>query len=73
MSHILEMTRRLAEEFHEVPIPLVTSTVRAAVSATELFGSDVASSLDLIEKLAREDLIAVRAAAQEQAEVALAS
>lgn len=70
LSPVLDMTRRLAEEFHEVQIPMVTTAVRAAVNATTLFGSEVSSSLDLIEKLAREDLIAVRAAAQEQAALA---
>ena len=70
---LLDLTRRLAEEFDMVPIPTVTSAVQAAASATELFGDDVASSLETIEKIAREDLVAVRAAADEQAQVALAS
>ena len=70
---LLDLTRRLAEEFDTVPIPTVTSAVSAAASATELFGDDVAASLETIEKIAREDLLAVRAAAAEQAQVALAS
>ena len=70
---LLDLTRRLAEEFETVPIPTVTNAVRAAASATALFGDDIESSLDTIEKIAREDLLAVRAAAAEQAQVALAS
>jgi phage-related minor tail protein len=70
---LLDLTRRLAEEFETVPIPTVTSAVRAAASATALFGDDIESSLETIEKIAREDLLAVRAAAAEQAQVALAS
>ena len=69
---LLDLTRYLAEEFDTVPIPTVTSAVHAAASATELFGDDVASSLKTIEQIAREDLVAVRAAAAEQAH-ALAS
>ena len=70
---LFDLTRRLAEEFDTVPIPTVSGAVHAGASATELFGHDVATSLDTIEKLAREDLIAVSAAASEQAQVALAS
>jgi hypothetical protein len=65
---VLDLARRLAEEFATVPIPMVTSAVRAAVSATALFGDAVAASLDTIERIAREDLLAIRAAAAEQAE-----
>ncbi|MDQ1706517.1 MAG: hypothetical protein QOF18_2883 [Frankiaceae bacterium] len=72
LALVLDLTRRLAEEFDTVPIPMVTSSVKEAVAATKLFGDDVASSLRTIEQIAREDLIAVRAAAAEQAQVALA-
>lgn len=67
LSLVLELTRRLAEEFDSVPIPTVTSIVKAAVAATQLFGDDIASSLDTIERIAREDLVAVRDVAAEQA------
>ncbi|HEU5034619.1 MAG TPA: hypothetical protein VFT62_07680 [Mycobacteriales bacterium] len=70
---VFELTRRLAEEYDTVPISSVTSAVRSAVSATELFGNDIAASLDVIEQLAREDLDAVRSARAEQVETALAS
>lgn len=69
-SLLAELTRRLAEEFDTLAIPTVTSAVQAAVSATELFGDDVVSSVDTIEQIAREDLRAVSAAAAEQAQVA---
>jgi phage-related minor tail protein len=62
LSLLLDLSRRLAEEFDTVPIPTVTSAVKSAAAATQLFGDDVASSLDTIEQLAREDLVAVQAA-----------
>ena len=70
---LTDLTRRLAEEFDNVPIPTVTTAVQSAAAATELFGDDVASSIETIERIAREDLIAVRDAAAEQAQIALAS
>lgn len=70
---LLELTRRLAEEFATLPIPTITAAVQSAVGATELFGDDVITSMDTIERIAREDLLAVRAAAAEQAQIALAS
>lgn len=72
-TQLLELTRRLAEEFATVPIPTVTTAVQSAVSATELFGDDIAESMETIERIAREDLVAVSAAAAEQAQIALAS
>lgn len=68
---VLDLTRRLSEEFHVVPLSNVRSAVQAAVSATQLFGHSVTASIDTIEQLAREDLVAVRAATLEQ-EAALA-
>lgn len=70
---LLELTRRLAEEFDALPIPTVTAAVQAAAGATALFGDDVTSSIDTIERIAREDLIAVREAAAEAQLTALAS
>ena len=70
---LLELTRRLAEEFNTLPVPTVTAAVQAGADATALFGDKVASSLETIEQIAREDLIAVRDAATEQAQIALAS
>jgi hypothetical protein len=69
---LLDLSRKLAEEFTSVPIPMVTSAVKAAAAATELFGDDAASSLDTIEQLAREDLTAVVEAATATSDVALA-
>ena len=70
---LLELTRRLAEEFATLPIPTVTTAVQSAVNATELFGDNVVESMETIEQIAREDLVAVSAAAAEQAQIALAS
>jgi hypothetical protein len=70
---LLDLTRRLAEEFDTLPIPAVTTAVQAAVTATQLFGDDIASSLDTIERIAREDLSAVSMAAADEAQIALAS
>jgi hypothetical protein len=64
---VLELARRLAEEFDTVPLPMVSRAVRSAAAATELFGGDVADSLATIERIAREDLEALRAATAEQA------
>jgi hypothetical protein len=67
------MTKRLAEEFNTVSLPMVTSAVKSAVSAAKLFGNDISESLDTIEQIAREDLAALRDAASEQAQLAAAS
>lgn len=72
-SLLLDLTRRLAEEFNELPIPTVTTAVQSAVSATALFGDGVAASIETIEQISREDLLAVKAAAADQAQIALAS
>jgi hypothetical protein len=66
---VLDLARRLAEEFDSVPLPMVSRAVKAATEAARLFGEDVASALATIEQLAREDLVALRDAA---AEVSLA-
>jgi hypothetical protein len=70
---LLDLTRRLAEDFHTLPIPAVSAAVQSAVNATELFGDGVVESMQTIEQIAREDLVAVSAAAAEQAQIALAS
>jgi hypothetical protein len=69
---VLDLTRQLAEEFDSVPIPMVTRAVRAAAEAAGLFGEDIASSPETIERIAREDLIAIRDAADEQSRLAAA-
>lgn len=60
---VLDLTRRLAEEFDSVSIPLVTSAVKAAVNAVTLFGDEIAASIDTIERIAREDLTAIQESA----------
>lgn len=72
LALVLDLTRRLAEEFDTVPIPMVTRAVRSATEATQLFGEDIAASLDTIERIAREDLQAVRDASDEQSQLAAA-
>ena len=67
LTLVLDLTRRLAEEFDSVPIPMVTRAVRSAAGASQLFGEDLAASLETIERIAREDLVAVRETADEQA------
>jgi len=44
--------------------------VRSAAEAADLFGEDIASSLGTIERIAREDLVAIRDAAEEQSRLA---
>lgn len=60
---VLDLARRLAEEFDSVPLPMVSRAVKAAAEAATLFGEDVAASLAMVERLAREDLAALRDAA----------
>jgi hypothetical protein len=57
---VLDLARRLAEEFDTVPLPLVSRAVKAAAEAALMFGEDVAASLATIESIAREDLVALR-------------
>jgi hypothetical protein len=58
---VLDLARRLAEEFDTVPLPMVSRAVSAAAEAARLFGEDVAEALATIEQIAREDLVALRA------------
>lgn len=60
---VLDLTRQLAEEFDSISIPLVTSAVKSAVNAVTLFGDDVVASIDTVERIAREDLAAIRESA----------
>ena len=60
---VLDLARRLAEEFDMVPLPIVSRTVRAAAEAAAVFGEDVATSIAAVEQRAREDLAALRDAA----------
>ncbi|MBV9097768.1 MAG: hypothetical protein JO079_06900 [Frankiaceae bacterium] len=72
LEPVLSLARNLAEEFDTVPLPMVSRAVKSAVQATSLFGDDITESLPTIERIAREDLIALRDAAAEQHEAALA-
>ena len=60
---VLELASRLAEEFDSVPLSMVSRTVRRAAEAASLFGEDVAAVLATVERIAREDLMALRDAA----------
>jgi hypothetical protein len=66
LEPVLDLARNLAEEFDTVPLPMVSRAVKSAVQATVLFGDNVAESLRTIERIAREDLIALRDTAAEQ-------
>jgi hypothetical protein len=59
-SMVLDLARRLAEEFDSVPLPMVSRAVRAAADAARLFGDEVVESLATIERIAREDLTTIR-------------
>lgn len=63
---VLNLARNLAEEFDTVPLPMVSRAVKSAVQATALFGDRIAESLPTIERIAREDLIALRETTAEQ-------
>lgn len=62
---VLELARLLAEEFDTVPLPMVSRAVKSAAEAATLFGEDVGAALTTIERIARENLTAVREAATE--------
>lgn len=56
LDRVLDLARRLAEEFDAVPLPMVSRAVRAAADAAVMFGEDVAAALPTIERIARENL-----------------
>lgn len=66
MALVLDLTRRLAEEFDSVPLPMVTRAVKGAAQAVALFGEDLRDSIHTVEQIAREDLAALRDVAGEQ-------
>jgi hypothetical protein len=72
LEPVLDLARRLAEEFDSVPLPMVSRAVKSAAQATALFGDKAADSLATIERIAREDLIALRDTAAEQEALAAA-
>ena len=65
LALLLDLARRLAEEFDLVPLPMVSRAVKTATDAARLFGEDVVAALPTIERLAREDLVALRDASPE--------
>ena len=69
---VLSLARNLAEEFDTVPLPMVSRAVKSAVQATVLFGDRISESLQTIERIAREDLTALRDTAAEQEALAQA-
>jgi hypothetical protein len=66
LEPVLTLAQSLAEEFDTVPLPMVGRAVKSAVQATALFGENIAQSLSTIERIAREDLIALRDTTAEQ-------
>jgi len=66
LEPVLGLARSLAEEFDTVPLPMVGRAVKSAVQATALFGDSLLESLPTIERIAREDLIALRETTAEQ-------
>jgi len=63
LAVLLDLARRLAEEFDTVPLAQVSGSVKAAAEAARLFGEDVVTALPTIERLAREDLTVLAEAA----------
>jgi hypothetical protein len=60
MDRVLDLARRLAEEFDAVPLPMVSRAVRSAADAASMFGEDVVAALPTIERIARENLAVLR-------------
>ena len=63
LAVMLDLAKRLAEEFDTVPLAQVSRAVKAAAEATRLFGEDVSEALPTIERIAREDLAVLAEAA----------
>ena len=63
LALMLDLAKRLAEEFDSVPLAQVSRAVKSAAEAARLFGEDVTSALPTVERIAREDLTALAAAA----------
>ena len=55
----LDLTHRLAEDYAALPLATVARCVESATGAVRLFGEDVSSATDTVEKLARADLDAL--------------
>jgi hypothetical protein len=58
-SHLLDLTRRLAEEYDVLPLPDVRRSVREAAELVAATGAGVTDTLKLIERIARDDLSAL--------------
>jgi len=67
LALMLDLAKRLAEEFDTVPLAAVSRAVKAAAEAARLFGEDVAAALPTIELMAREDLTVLAEAAAQAA------
>jgi hypothetical protein len=55
-SHLLDLTRRLAEDYDVLPLPDVRTSVREAAELVAAAGAGVSDTLGLIERIARDDL-----------------
>jgi hypothetical protein len=60
---LLDLAKRLAEDYDTVPLVQVSRSVKAAADAARLFGEDVIAALPTIERIAREDLAVLAEAA----------
>ena len=63
LAVMLDLAKRLAEEYDTVPLAQVSRAVKSAADAARLFGEDVATALPTIERIAREDLAVLAEAA----------
>ena len=55
-SHLLDLTRRLAEEYDGLPLPDVRRSVREAAELVAAAGAGMSETMTLIERIARDDL-----------------
>jgi hypothetical protein len=55
-SHLLDLTRRLAEDYDVLPLRDVRRSVREAAELVATAGAGLADTLTLIERIARDDL-----------------
>jgi hypothetical protein len=60
-SQLLDLTRRLAEDYDMLPLRDIRRSVREAAELVATAGAGIAETLTLIERIARDDLTVLAA------------
>ncbi len=56
LALMLDLTRRLAEDYREIPLTVVGRCVQVATSAARMAAADADAAVRAVESLARADL-----------------